>query len=219
MLSSSLQCDRLDIDIFSRIVQAVRDNGYFVANDIFTLQQLNSLFDDLTDIDNNKFHQAGIGRELQEHTNNAIRRDEIYWLERSRKAMSFYWSWIEQLRIRINSELFLGLFEYECHYAQYSKGAFYKKHVDAFQGFENRKLSTVLYLNPIWHEDDGGELIMYDEKDDNVIMSVSPHLGTLVVFLSEVFPHEVRVAHRTRYSLTGWFRINNTTSLNLDPPR
>lgn len=33
-------------------------------------------------------------------------------------------------------------------------------------------------------------------------------LGTLVVFLSEEFEHEVLPAKRDRYSIAGWFRVN-----------
>jgi len=36
-------------------------------------------------------------------------------------------------------------------------------------------------------------------------VDVEPRLGTLVVFLSELFPHEVLPSNRDRLSLTGWF--------------
>jgi len=219
VVTSTIAQDLIEVDIFTRIVNAIRETGYFVADNIFTPEQLASLLVDLSSVGDKQFQSAGIGREQQVHTDNNVRRDSIYWLERRRSAIDFYWTWMEQLRMRINSEIFLGLFEYECHYAQYEKGAFYSKHLDAFQGSSNRKLSTVLYLNPAWHSDDGGELVLYSEDGENVIFSLLPSMGTLVVFLSEMFPHEVRKTHRTRYSLTGWFRVNNTTSLNLDPPR
>src|SRR5690606_40843214 len=52
------------------------------------------------------------------------------------------------LRLYVNRHLFLGLYEYECMFAHYPAGAFYKKHLDAFKSGINRRLSTVLYLNP-----------------------------------------------------------------------
>jgi SM-20-related protein len=48
---------------------------------------------------------------------------------------------------------------------------------------------------------------------------VPPKNGTLVLFLSEEFPHEVLVAKKTRYSIAGWFRINNSIGNQIDPPR
>ncbi len=115
---------------------------------------------------------------------------------------------MENLRIGMNRRLFMGLFDYEGHFAVYAKGAYYQKHIDALKGQGNRILSQVLYLNPDWKKDDAGELILYSEAGDYPIQTISPHLGTLVLFLSEKFPHEVLQAHRTRYSLTGWFRVN-----------
>lgn len=119
----------------------------------------------------------------------------------------------EQLRQYLNRELYLGLFDFECHYAHYPQGAFYKKHYDAFQGSSNRRLSTVLYLNPNWLPEDGGELILYTNDGDTVLETVLPKFGNMVIFLSEEFPHEVLPTNRSRYSLTGWFRINNIPKL------
>jgi len=36
--------------------------------------------------------------------------------------------------------------------------------------------------------------------------------------LSEEFPHEVLIAKRDRYSIFGWFRLNNTMENSIDPP-
>jgi SM-20-related protein len=49
-------------------------------------------------------------------------------------------------------------------------------------------------------------------------LAFQPQGGTLAVFLSEEFPHEVLAANRTRYSIAGWFRVNTTTGDRLDPP-
>jgi SM-20-related protein len=48
---------------------------------------------------------------------------------------------------------------------------------------------------------------------------VIPQLNTLVLFLSERFPHEVLPAKRVRYSLTGWFRVNSSSEQQVDPAR
>ena len=85
-------------------------------------------------------------------------------------------------------------------------------------------LSVVVYLNDNWSDDDGGELILYDNQllassdTDTRIVIVTPNLGTIVVFLSEEFPHEVLPAKGDRYSIAGWFRLNNSTAHKIDPP-
>jgi SM-20-related protein len=48
---------------------------------------------------------------------------------------------------------------------------------------------------------------------------VTPLMGTLVLFLSEDFPHEVLPATRDRYAIAGWYRINTSVSDRVDPPR
>ena len=106
---------------------------------------------------------------------------------------------MEHLRLNINRALFMGLFDFECHYSHYAPGDFYKRHVDAFKGESNRVLSTVLYLNPDWQSEDAGELVMYAPNSSNTISTVSP-----------VF---------NRYSIADWFRINGNVFGNLEPPR
>ena len=206
-------------DVFARIIEALRNDGYIILNNVFAIEELQRLFIDIKATDGRQFHAAGIGREQERHVNDFVRRDRIRWLDRGHAPVVFYLDWAEQLRQRLNQELFLGLFDYECHYAHYPKGAFYKRHVDAFKGLSNRRLSTILYLNPSWQAGDGGELVMYAGEGQAVLETVSPAFGSMVLFLSEEFPHEVLPAKRSRYSLTGWFRINNTDSLNLDPPK
>jgi SM-20-related protein len=65
----------------------------------------------------------------------------------------------------------------------------------------------VLYLNEDWARDDGGELRLHlDAAEAGKIQDVLPVGGTLVLFLSEHFAHEVLPANRERLSLAGWFR-------------
>ena len=125
---------------------------------------------------------------------------------------------MEQLRVEFNRSLFMGLFDYECHLAHYPNGAFYKKHLDAFKGRSNRVLTTVFYLNPEWREEDGGQLVIYGAQGE-VLETVLPQQGRLVVFLSDRFVHEVLPSKRDRFSVTGWFRINASVSGIIDPPR
>jgi SM-20-related protein len=60
----------------------------------------------------------------------------------------------------------------------------------------------VCYLNSVPL---GGELVIYDEQDQ-FLLQVQPSQGSLVMFESERFPHEVKPAQDVRYSIAGWFR-------------
>ncbi|WP_331353135.1 2OG-Fe(II) oxygenase [Cellvibrio sp. UBA7671] len=150
---------------------------------------------------------AGVGRQGDYQRNLDIRGDAIQWLEPGDLAVTEFLSWMDKLRLGINQRLFLGLFDYESHYAVYAPGAFYQKHRDAFRGQPGRKLSTVLYLNPDWDLMAGGELVLYDEAGENELIRLAPQCGRLVIFLSEDFPHEVLPAKQFRQSIAGWFRI------------
>lgn len=206
-------------DNVSVIAQALRSRGYCVLQDFFSGALLQGLLAEIQQADSHHFHQAGIGRDQAFQVNSRVRTDRIKWLDDQGVVPQAYLARMEALRFELNRELLLGLFDYECHYAHYPAGAFYKKHVDAFRGQSNRRLSTVLYLNPEWTVGDGGELVLYDENDIDVLETVLPTFGTIVLFLSEVFPHEVLPTRTSRYSLTGWFRVNETDGVILAPPR
>lgn len=208
-----------DGEVFDFIAQALERDGCAVLPAVVPDSVTDGLFMELKALDEAEFKTAGIGRQDDFQVNRFVRSDKICWLKGESDASVAFLTWMEQLRHELNRRLFLGLFDYECHYASYSVGAFYKKHLDAFKGQSNRVLSTVFYLNPNWTSADGGELVLFDEAGEQVLQSVVPAYGKLVIFLSEVFPHEVLPSLRPRHSIAGWFRVNNNSALNLDPPR
>jgi len=104
----------------------------------------------------------------------------------------------------INRELTLGLFEFEGHYAHYAPGAHYARHRDRFRDDDARVLSCVLYLNEGWCDENGGALRLYVDPGSH--RDVLPVGGTLAIFLSAQFEHEVLPATRSRWSIAGWFR-------------
>ena len=182
------------------------------------------LLQHITELPDEYFKRAGIGRAKEHIIDELIRTDEISWITSNSEAGSSWIEWSESLQAYLNRRLFLGLFSFESHFSHYAKGDFYKKHKDAFKGEGNRVLSVVVYLNQHWSAADGGELVIYDDKSpdssvvDQNIITVIPNFGTVVVFLSEEFPHEVLPARRDRYSIAGWFRLNNSIANNIDPP-
>ena len=168
-------------------------------------------------IETDRLHRAGIGRDLDFQVDRQIRRDRIFWLDRTRPTQARFLAQMDQLRITLNRELFLGLFEFEGHFAHYPPGGFYRRHLDSFRGAANRIVSVVTYLNRNWREGNGGELAIYDEG--RVVATVQPRAGTMVLFLSEEIAHEVRPSATDRISIAGWFRLNASIGNRIDPPR
>jgi SM-20-related protein len=205
---------------FNVIADDLTTKGYAIIEQAFPKDFEQSLSAYAQDLEQVQLKQAAIGREQDETINKSIRRDKIKWLSQQNQIERLWLTEMEQLRQVLNRRLYLGLFSYEAHFAIYQPGDFYKKHVDAFKGQANRILTTVYYLNPQWHPEQGGELVVYNpENHEQELFRVPPKNGTLVLFLSEEFPHEVLVAKKTRYSIAGWFRINNSIGNQIDPPR
>ncbi|WP_313738356.1 2OG-Fe(II) oxygenase [Pseudomonas sp.] len=148
---------------------------------------------------------AAIGRGDAQAVREAVRGDQTQWLEPGEtQACDRYLAVMDSLRLDLNRGLFLGLEDFECHFALYPPGAFYRRHLDRFRDDDRRTVSTVLYLNEAWQPGDGGELRLFLGEQD--VLDVAPVAGSLVVFLSGEVPHEVLATQRERLSLTGWFR-------------
>lgn len=151
------------------------------------------------------FAPARIGGRGAEQRRGNIRGDFTCWLsEPLLPAERLLLQRLEELRLQLNRDAVLGLFELELHYARYPAGAAYARHVDQPQGSMQRKLSLVLYLNPGWQAADGGILRIHGARDGFV--DVEPIAGRLVCFLTPGREHEVLPARSERLSISGWFR-------------
>ncbi len=156
------------------------------------------------------FKNAKIGSTVQARQNNTIRTDAIYWLEEDSadQAVQAYLKKTSHLAHLLNRSLFLGLAEFETHFAVYQPGTFYKKHVDQFATQKTRKISCVYYLNEHWQADFGGELKLYNQTGQ-IIEAIQPLENRFICFNSEL-PHEVCVTHHPRYSIAGWMKTRST---------
>lgn len=153
------------------------------------------------------FHAAGVGSG-QAQVHSEIRGDQVYWVEEALAgpALKSVLARLEALRLAVNRDLFLGLFDVELHFAAYPRGAGYQRHLDRFRDDDRRALTVILYLNPPdWSLEDGGQLLFWADEDKPPL-EIQPCGGTLVTFLSDRFWHQVLPAQRQRLSLTGWFR-------------
>jgi SM-20-related protein len=145
--------------------------------------------------------RIGAGERLRR---DKIRGDDTCWLEEPLFAAErLLLDDMEGLRLELNREAFLGLFDLEMHYAWYPPGAGYARHVDQVQGREDRVVPVVLYLNESWVPADGGQLRLFDGQ---IVRDVEPLAGRLVGFVTAGREHAVLPTQKDRLSLTGWFR-------------
>lgn len=103
----------------------------------------------------------------------------------------------------------------ELMYAYYPQGGYYRRHRDAEpESVSNwRKYSLLLYLNQDWTSKDGGELRIHRDSGGDELpvgelpnfMDVQPKAGTLVLFRSDMCPHEVMDTQKERIAIVGWF--------------
>jgi SM-20-related protein len=216
-----------DFELYEQIASGLERDGYVVLPGALPEVVANSLLDYLAEQEQADFHRAAIGRGLDEMRNSFVRRDRIRWIEEGEAGSETWLQWAHALRVYLNRRLFLGLFSFESHFSFYQPGDFYKKHLDAFRGESNRVLSLVTYLNRGWEPDQGGELLIYGEasgegngrESEKELLTVQPGFATLVLFLSEEFPHEVRPTRRERFAVAGWYRVNGSVNEAIDPPR
>lgn len=197
--------------LFEPIIEGILTDGYGIADNFLTPDEVSALAQRLHERrEAGQFRAAGIGNQ-QVTVERMIRGDEILWLDETEATPeeTAFLQRIGEFVDYVNQTCYLGLREYEFHYALYPPGTFYKRHLDQFRSDSRRKLSVICYLNTDWQEADGGQLAIYlpdsDETTERQI-TVLPTGGRLVCFESGRLEHEVLPANRERLSVTGWLK-------------
>ena len=194
---------------FERLIDGILDNNYGLIDGFLSDEETAQLAQRLhARRAAGQFREAGIGNG-QAMVEKTIRGDEILWLnaENATPEEAAFLSRVEQLIDYLNRTCYLGLRDYELHYALYPAGTFYKRHLDRFRADSKRKLSLICYLNHHWQPTDGGQLALYlPTADSEQTLTIDPLGGRLVCFDSGLLEHEVLPATRDRLSLTGWLR-------------
>jgi len=194
------------------LLDSLADPGWVVLPSYLAAVEARALASECSDRwDQGDFHQAGTGRGTGLAVREAIRGDQVLWMDREDAgiAQTAWLDGIEVLRLAMNRGLFLGLQDYQGHFAIYPEGGFYKPHLDRHENTTTRIITAILYLNDAWQAGDGGELKLWTTpgEKDGPFEIIEPRLGTLVLFRAADFWHEVLPAHRTRMSITGWLRV------------
>ncbi len=201
--------------IIERAIDHLAEKGFFIWDDFISpdaVKELRLLAE--SNREEGNFKKAGIGKQVLFQVDKSIRGDYIQWLDKQSKhpIVHQFLNEIYQLKDYLNQTCYLGLKDFETHFAIYPENTFYKRHVDRFQQNAHRVLSFVLYLNINWQRGDGGELALYVDEKTEIIQ---PLAGRLLLFRSEL-EHEVLLAHKPRYSITGWM-LDKDMSLTFLP--
>ena len=192
---------------YEKIIEDLLNQQFSIIDDFFSEIETTSLRDSLLlKYQEDEFKKAAIGNQFNEQIIKSIRGDFISWIDENtaNEAESLFFRKVDDFIQYMNRTCFLGIQDKEFHYALYPEGTFYKKHLDTFQNDSRRKLSIVCYLNhEDWKEEFGGELVIYKENEEIVIL---PMKGRVVIFESQVLEHEVKPVKKERLSITGWLK-------------
>ncbi|WP_347157500.1 2OG-Fe(II) oxygenase [Pontibacter chitinilyticus] len=214
------ELDEKTLQKFEQIADRLSDKGYAIIDNFLTPQEVRDILDVLAHHrEQGTFKKAGIGAADQFTVDKEVRGDYIRWIE-PREALpptKVFLERMNEVMRYINRTCFLGLKDYEFHFTEYPVGTVYKRHLDQFKTNDHRQLSFICYLNEDWLPENGGNLRLYLPQQDGAeeTIDVLPIAGRLACFRSNLIPHEVLVATRPRYSLTGWMldQLNELTFL------
>lgn len=193
---------------FELLIEGILENGYAVCDNFLEKNEVENLLKTFSiRYEQGKFKEASIGKSSEIQKNIEIRGDEILWLESDSVDLS------ERVLLDKNQEFvdylnqtcYLGIVDTEIHFAKYGVGKFYRRHRDTFQAKKGRILSVIYYLNTNWVSENGGNLIIYTNKNNlETAVEIAPLAGRMVCFESEKLDHEVTEAFSERFSITGW---------------
>lgn len=209
------------------IVERLADPGWAVVQGFLPAVETDQLARECRRLwEDGQFRHAGVGTGAGRRIRSEVRSDRVLWLtaDVTSAAVRRYLERIETLRREINRALYLGLFEFEAHLTVYPPGAYYRRHLDRFRTAPQRTVSAILYLNRHWTPEDGGQLRIElgpdgrgtgeeesaddgrDDAEGGATVDVVPRGGTLAIFHSARFWHQVLPAERERMSITGWLK-------------
>ncbi|MEH0154185.1 2OG-Fe(II) oxygenase [Limibacter armeniacum] len=189
-----------------QLVDGLAEQHFGLVDNFFTGEEVDTLLNEFEAYQQqDEFKKAGIGQQDDFQVNKKIRGDHIRWIEESDTHLSFFAEKIRTLIDFLNQTCYLGLKDFEAHFAVYPEGTFYKRHLDQFHQDKNRQITILCYLNKEWTEADGGQLrLFFPEGENEKTLDILPKAGRLLIFRSDKLEHEVLLTHKERYSIAGW---------------
>ena len=191
---------------FERLIQGLIDHEVGITSRFIGKELAHHLKCNLLALHENKqMPLAGIGNNDALAQNRKVRNDRIYWIDYQHRDPyeNEFLDRIEDFIRYLNLQCYAGIQTCEFHYALYEPGSFYRRHQDQFRNDQKRVFSLITYLNDDWEAGDGGELVIYKDKED---YKITPTSCKTVFFRSNELQHEVLETHKPRLSITGWLK-------------
>ena len=191
---------------FDLLIDSYLDNKVGIDNEFLNASLVEGLHQNILQLQKDDLMvAAGIGNNEVKDAHQKMRGDKLYWMDKSHDNIyeQEFLQQVEDFISYLNSTCYTGINGYEFHYAVYEQGSFYKRHKDQFKTDSDRKYSLINYLNKDWLQEDGGELLVYQ---DEAVQHILPQSQKAVFFKSDEMEHEVTLAHRPRMSITGWLK-------------
>ena len=203
--------DFVENPLYEQIISDIGKQQFSVIENFFLDEEVALLRQSiLNKYEEDTFKKAAIGNRLNETIVKSIRGDVILWMDETKAdtTETLFFNKINDLVSYLNKTCFLGILDKEFHYAIYPTNTYYKRHIDAFQNDDRRKLSFVCYLNEDgWLPENGGELVLYlNVNGIETEKVIYPFPGRVIVFESQIIEHEVKPVNTQRLSITGWLK-------------
>lgn len=196
-------------------VRLLGETSFFVRDGFIDPPLIERAHDEISGLaEQERLRPAGISRGMNYRLEDRVRGDLITWLDPddASPGLSELHRHFATLRDELNQAAYLGLDYFEVQIAQYpGAGSGYDRHVDAFAGSANRRLTAIVYLNRQWSPEQGGVLRAW--LPDGQVRDVEPLAGRLVVFLSDRVPHQVMPTYAPRCAVTAWYRHRSAVVL------
>ena len=199
-------------DEFSDAAEALSSAGWCTLHNLLSSVQTRALAEECSTLyDTHRLAPAHVGLD---RTLAVLRGDSTRWFQADElsEPQQVFTDRMDVLRIALNRHAMLGLVDSEAHYAMFPSGMGYARHRDTLRGSDARVVSGVFYLNDAWQDAEGGALRLY--LADQSHRDIYPRAGTLLLFLSAQFEHEVLPATRNRMSIACWMRQQALPSAN-----
>ena len=207
-------------------IHDLKNQGYCVIPNFISNDLQASLRTDVASLRSNaKFNVARIGQDSTNTLNQEIRVAETCFLgpsklqdQPNKKAREDLYQILSTVREELGATFgtHLDATLDELLYAYYPTGGFYRRHRDSISGSASvlRSYSLLLYLNDgVWDETKGGELRLHMDTGGDLLppnetpnfIDILPQGGTLVLFKSDLIPHEVLNTNSERIAIVGWY--------------
>jgi SM-20-related protein len=197
-------------------LRQLETKGFFVRDNpfSFSLEKVTQLFNEVQQLYKcGKLKPAGMSQGSTKWQEGKVRGDLNLWLndrEALRKEYPSLWETLEKmqlLQLELNNACNFQSERVQVQLACYpGGGARYVRHLDAFKGGANRRLTIIYYLNVGWKSTDGGALRIFSQEGaEETYDDVEPTADRLVVFQSRTVEHAVLPSFAERFALTMWF--------------